>query len=190
VRFVYAIALLVLWGCQSEDTGGPATGGDSLTDAAAATRDGGPPTDDHVRAEDAGAPPLDAGVPYVRVGTGSRQFVPLMAGQPVPIIQGPQGGFHVWGGFVGAGFPADGVRILFRLRLAGDVIAEADYTEAELPTDAAGQYTYAGVAVVYHNNDQVQPTSGQPMTLECEVHASDGAVFSDTIAVVPTCCER
>lgn len=137
-------------------------------------------------------PPIpDAAPPaFVEIGGGARRFEALTSGQEVPIIQGPQGGFHVWGGFRGRGFPDDEVRIFFELDLDGEVIANADYTEFELPVDSTGLFSYAAVAVIWFENDRVEPTSGNPMTLTVTVTASDGQTLSDSTRIVPICCER
>lgn len=137
-------------------------------------------------------PPIpDAAPPaFIEIGGGARRFEQLTSGQEVPIIQGPQGGFHVWGGFRGRGFPDDDVRILFELELEGEVIANADYTEFELPTDSTGLYAYAAVAVIWFSNDRVMPTSGNEMTMTVTVTASDGQMLSDMTQIVPICCER
>lgn len=128
---------------------------------------------------------------WIELGTGARRFAPLEAGQEVPVIQGIQGGFHVWGGFRGGGFADDDVRLRFFLELDGESIGRADYTEYDLPTEPRDEsvYSYAGVAVVYDDNDTVEPTSGRTMTLRVELTASDGQVMRDAIELVPVCCE-
>lgn len=157
-----------------------------LPDAGEPTRDAG------AAPEDAG-PPVDASTAggWIELGTGARRFETLEAGQEVPIIMGIQGGFHVWGGFRGAGFPDDDVRLRFWLELDGEDIARADYFEFGLPRDRADPdlYAYAGVSVVYDSNDTVEPTSGRTMTLRVEVTADDGQVMRDSLEIVPICCE-
>lgn len=151
-----------------------------------------PSADDASLEPEPDVPPLpDAALAaFVEIGTGARRYARLEAGQEVPIIQGPQGGFHVWGGFRGRGFPDDTVRIQFALDLEGETIATADYTEFGLPTDSTGLYTYAAVAVIYLENARVEPSSGKRMTLRTTVEASDGQSLTDQIDVTPICCER
>lgn len=126
---------------------------------------------------------------FVEIGTGARRYEPLEAGEQIPIIAGPQGGFHVWGGFRGDGFDDSDVRIVFELALGGETYARADYTEFSLPPGARGGYDYAAVAVVYDQNSDVQTTSGEMMTLRLTVESADGQVLTDTIEIVPVCCE-
>ena len=151
-----------------------------------------PTADDASLEPEADVPPLpDAAPPaFIEIGTGARRYARLEAGQEVPIIQGPQGGFHVWGGFRGRGFPDDDVRIRFALDLEGETIATADYTEFALPTDSTGLYSYAAVSVIYLENERVEPSSGSRMTLRATVESSDGQSLSDEIDVTPICCER
>lgn len=134
----------------------------------------------------------DAAVGWVELGTGTRRFEALEPGQEVPIIQGIQGGYHVWGGFRGGGFDDSDVRLRFWLDLGDTTLGRADYSEFGLPpsrTDA-DVYDYAGVAVVYESNDDVVPTAGRTMTLRIEVSSmGDGQVMTDSVEVVPICCE-
>lgn len=51
----------------------------------------------HVGATDKGVDPACAETaPAVTLGTGQWEFEPLTEGQPVVIVNGPQGGWHVW----------------------------------------------------------------------------------------------
>lgn len=176
-----AFALIALLGC------------DDGSDGPAPPPDPQPAPEPDARVEpEPDVPPLpDAAPPaFIQIGTGARRFDTLDPGQEVPIIQGPQGGFHVWGGFRGRGFPDEDVRILFELELQGEVIATADYTEFELPTESSGLYTYAGVSVIYLENERVEPSSGNEMTLRARVIAKDGQELIDQTTLVPICCER
>lgn len=126
---------------------------------------------------------------WVRIGTGFRRFESLSEGQEVPIIAGIQGGFHVWGGFIGAGFNDADVRVLYSLELDGEVIASADYTEFELPKNSRDEFEYAGVSVIYFRNEDVEPSSGKEMTLKLEVITLDGLSLNDEAQLTPVCCE-
>lgn len=179
---------MLMAGCES-DGEGPVV--DSPDAAAPNGQDAGPQPDP---APDPDPDRPDAGEEggWIELGTGTRTFEPLDPGQEVPIIQGIQGGFHVWGGFRGGGFDDGDVRLRFWLDLDGETLARADYAEFGLPTDRRDPttYDYAGVAVVYDSNDAVQPTSGSTMTLRVEVESvGDGQVLEDMIEVVPVCCQ-
>lgn len=181
--------LLALAGC-----GGGEDGEATVVDAAAPAVDAGAPPRDaadtgEAPSVDAGAAPADVGAPWVEIGTGTRTFQPLTPGQQVPIIEGIQGGYHVWGGFQGAGFDDTDIAIGFSLTLDGAELAAAAYTEPDLPVLPGGLYSYAAVAVIFHENDQVQPSSGQTMTLTTTLTTRDGLVLEDAIEVVPVCCE-
>lgn len=181
---ILAVGLMLCTGLIACDGGA-----EEPTPDAAATSDARPgPT------RDAGGEPTDAAVAsgWIELGTGARSFEPLEAGQEVPIIAGIQGGFHVWGGFRGGGFDDSDVELRFWLTLDGQTIARANYSEFGLPTDRSDPtvFDYGGVAVVYESNDMVQRTSGEAMVLNVEVTSlADRQVMSDSIAVVPLCCE-
>ena len=131
----------------------------------------------------------DTDEPWIKIGTGFRRFEELSSGQEVPIIAGIQGGFHVWGGFVGRGFDDLDVRIVYSLDLGGMPYAAADYTEFELPRNSRSEFEYAGVSVIYFQNDDVEVTSGQEMTLKLAVITRDGFTLRDEQQLIPICCE-
>ena len=113
----------------------------------------------------------------------------IVPGQEVPIIAGIQGGFHVWGGFKGKGFDDLDVRIEYQLFLAEREYASADYLEFELPKNSRGEFEYAGVSVIYFDNDDVELTSGSEMLLKLILTTRDGITLRDEVLVRPICCE-
>ena len=127
--------------------------------------------------------------PWVQIGTGFRRYESLEAGQVVPIIAGIQGGFHVWGAFIGEGFNDLDVRVIYSMELNGEVLARADYTEFELPKNSEREFEYAGVAVIYNDNDDVERTSDQEFVLKLRVETQDGLSLEDQIRLRPHCCE-
>ncbi len=54
------------------------------------------PTDDSGSNDDTGWTCTD-GTPHLEVGTGEEGFEPLTTGQPVTMVHGPQGGWHILG---------------------------------------------------------------------------------------------
>ncbi len=130
--------------------------------------------------------------PWIRIGTGSRNYAELEPGQEIPIIAGIQGGFHVWGSFIGGGFPGTEARIDFWLTADGTELAAAHYSEPEVrrPKESeAFEFDYGGVSVVFASNDDVEPNSGRTMVLSVRVEDGDGTVLTDEIEIVPICCE-
>jgi hypothetical protein len=168
------------------DTAGMVTGGSMSAQGGTMNRDtlAGSASDEMV----AGEARADED-PWIRLGTGFRRFEELMTGQEVPIIAGIQGGFHVWGGFVGRGFDDIDVRIIYSLDLDGAPFAAADYFEFDLPRNSRSEFEYAGVSVIYFNNDDVELTTGQEMTLKVEVITRDGMTLQDEQRLTPICCE-
>ncbi len=170
---IRALALLLLFGCNGEASDDP---------------DAEPPRMPDVGPVDFEVIPLpDAAGPWIELGTGSRRFSPLTAGQEIPVIMGIQGGFHVWGGFRSSGFPVTETLIDFILTLDGEELAAAHYLETRIDT-RNGAFDYAGVAVVYARNEDVQPTSGRTMRLDVRVRDGD-TVLTDSIEIVPVCCQ-
>jgi len=131
----------------------------------------------------------DAAAPWIEIGTGARRFEALEAGQEVPVIAGIQGGFHVWGGLRGGGFTGTEAVLDFELHLGDQRLAWAEYTEPQLPKGSDGAFDYAGVAVVYARNDDVEPTSGRSMRLSVRVRDAEGVDLTDAVELVPVCCQ-
>ncbi|MAD61591.1 MAG: hypothetical protein CMH49_08820 [Myxococcales bacterium] len=127
--------------------------------------------------------------PWLRIGTGFRRYESLEDGQDVPIIAGIQGGFHVWGAFLGEGFDDIDLRVMYSMELDGEVLARADYTEFELPKNSRGEFEYAGVSVIYFENDDVERTSGEEFLLKLRIETRDGMSLEDQIVLRPQCCE-
>jgi hypothetical protein len=132
---------------------------------------------------------METDEPWIQIGTGFRQFDSLEPSQRVPIIAGIQGGFHVWGAFRAGGFLGENVTVLFKLYLEEQYLAEANYFEYFLPINSDGLLEYTGVSVIYFNNDDVDPTSGQEMRLILEVTNEEGITLNDEITIIPECCE-
>ena len=130
----------------------------------------------------------DAGVPYIELGTGDRRYQVLEDEQIIPVIQGIQGGYHVWGAIRGDGFPDQDVIVDLTLSIDDHIYAQAHYTEPLFPRGADGLYDYPAVAVIFDSNDDVAPTNGLPMLLRAEVTPRDGMTLFDERVVIPDCC--
>ena len=152
-------------GCSS-DTGGD---GDASTDVDASTD---PPRTD----------------PWMEIGTGVTEFEPLTEGQEIPIVQGPQGGYHVWGGLQGFNFEPDNAEISYLLIIDGETVADALYYD-DIPR-VRDRYEYSRVAVVLFDEIDPESVSGQTATLALRLRTADGEELTDQIDVVPICCER
>lgn len=151
----------------------------ALTVCAACSDDGPDP-----EPEDSGADVPDAA--FVEIGTGFPSFVPVQDGQDLPIIQGIQGGFHLWGGFRADGLATRGLTIEFDIDFDGESVGAATYVD-----DLVGEQTpfdYGGVAVIFFNNDLPEEVTGKPVTLSVTLTDTDGITVSDSVEVVPQCC--
>ncbi len=174
------LLLLGLLGCESAE--------EAPVDAAPEGDIDARIVDAYVPDPDDGVPPPDATQPFVQVGTGRRRWEALEPGQEVPIIEGIQGGFHVWGAVRGDGFGATDVTIDFELHLDGRLVAEAHYEEPEFPRGDDGLYDYPAVAVIYTENAEVRRSTGSTMELSVVV-TSGGDRLEDSVQIVPVCCE-
>src|SRR5262245_19352029 len=80
------------------------------------------------------------GVPVVDVGTGFDLFIPIRDGDMVPLIHGPQGGYHVWGAVRAENVDRSELKLRYSLAL------EQDPRELSVRTDtvdlgAGGEHT-------------------------------------------------
>lgn len=192
-RLAVAVALALAVGACHE---GASPEGAAEVDARPG--DAKPPADETGPAD--GAPVADAaptdGGPsptraWVEVGGGARAFEPIEPGQRVPLVRGPQGGYHVWGGLRGAGFEPEGVTLDFRVVRpeGGDPLAMANYVDFLEPgTD--GVFEYAAVAVIFRDDfPDPQVFHGERLRLELTVTDVDGLVLRDEVEFVADCCE-
>ena len=127
--------------------------------------------------------------PERALGQGGHDVTAIEDGGDVGIVQGPQGGFHVWGGLRADGFdPGAQVRLDFELVQSGSVVARATYYDALARTEPEGPFEYAAVAVVI---EKVEPRSvaDLPATLRLSLTTEDGHVLEDELEVIPRCCD-
>ena len=124
---------------------------------------------------------------WIEIGTGIESYEPLTAGQQMPITQGPQGGFHVWGGFAGDGFDPSNAEISYVLVVDDQVVATATIFDT-IPR-VGDQYEYSRVTVILRGDVFPEDISGQTATLAVRVRTDDDQELTDQIEVVPTCCE-
>lgn len=153
--------------------GGEAAGGSGLE------------TDESAICPDAGESPPE---PFVTIGTGTSRYETLTAGESVDIIQGPQGGYHVWGALRAGGVDPHGVTLNFGLYQGDRLVAEAHYEDDLVPTQMPeAPYEYTRVAVILLENDPGAVTD-RPARLTVELIPADGPTLTDEVEVRPLCC--
>ena len=91
MRMTLLVLLAAVLGCSKGDASSSSKG-----------RDDGPSDTDSTSSQETGQPEdtglsCESGRPYVEIGTGEDGFEPLFAGDPVTMVHGPQGGWHVLG---------------------------------------------------------------------------------------------
>ncbi len=102
--------------------------------------------------------------PPFEVGTGEICYAPLVDGQVVPHITGPQGGYHVWGGFLCPACPREVVvTVGARFPETGEYVAEASTRVIEIK---GGQV--AGL-IAYLTGETSDPTSHLPEGTELDL---------------------
>lgn len=130
---------------------------------------------------DAG-PPEDGGSPRLEVGTGESTFVALNDGDPVELVHGPQGGYHVL-------VAVRATSLAATVGYAYEVRDEADAVVLTMP----GAYVLDASRVVrtstgwIRSGDRgifqtVMPAEiiGRTLHLHATVTASDGTSYTDT----------
>lgn len=164
----------------------------ALAVAAGCGADGEDPSD---AGSDGGS---DAANAALVIGTGFPDFEALELGQEVPIIEGIQGGFHIWGGFLIRGVDPDDLSIDFTAELDGEVVASARYQDdlylAFDPeawpafADGAWDYAYAAVAVIFDDAIDPDAISGSRLSFDVTVTDRNGVTVADSTEVVAICC--
>ena len=141
---------------------------------------------------DPSAPAADAGPPFIELGTGERAFEPLSNGDPVEIVFGPQGGYHVWGtvraGNVRGGDPNNlqdpsNPTTTFEVRVDGERVDAfaSSYTQG-LKTSENG-FEMVGRTVILDTRNGSE-FHDREMNITVRIEDVDGLVVSDERTVV------
>ena len=176
-----ALGLVLFTGLACDDGGGGDSGGGGGGGGGESAGGGGV-------SGGAGGEGGAGGAPWLELGTGTEAFEPLTEGQPVPIIAGPQGGYHVWGALQAGGFAPQGVMMHFTLEKGGQVIAEASYLDDLFRVAPTDPWSYTRVAVVLLENDPGVVMPGGA-TLKLVVTPARGEPLTDEIGIDPVCCQ-
>lgn len=168
-------ATVVLCACGASDDANPADTNPDVGDAS-----------------DAADPAF--GPPVIEIGTGARRYEPLPPDgvATVPIIEGIQGGFHVWGGFAASGLDPEDVSIEFIIARDGERLGGANYRDSlaeRVELDQLEAYGYGGVAVIFNADIDPFDVSGQTLELSLTVRDRLGTTLRDSTSVRVLCCE-
>jgi len=127
--------------------------------------------------------------PLVILGSGEVEFVQLTeAGQEVELVNGVQGGWHIWGSVRATGLDWRELRLDFTVsEPGGSLLAEPSRTEAELACcdgdeDCDGFGEIVGFPVLV---DEPALALGRNLTLQVVATDPDGRTASAEKAVVP-----
>jgi hypothetical protein len=154
------------------------------------------------------APRVDAGgdstdgaepvLPTLELGTGFNQFAPLTCGDSLNIIQGPQGGFHLWAALRTHGLSSETTwSLVCTFERDGSRLAEARYVD-RFVLASGDALDYPGIAVIFFDTEPEQHDA-LPGELSCHLEAPDSPEFDrpevlerlqDKVEVVPQCCRR
>ncbi len=133
--------------------------------------------------------------PAVAVGTGESTFEALATGDPVPIIHGPQGGWHIWTSMRLTAMPEYvRARVLISVVDSGEVISDYSYNVAVLEEDSChayypGMYGYVDAVPDGEGNllDPQEYYNGTELLMRLEVTGLDGSTpVAGEVAVVGT----
>ncbi len=181
------LAFTVLLTLAACDDGGGATSGDAAldvaVDAAADSQFDASPTD--AGNTDGGGPDAAPRPKVVIVGTGDRDFEPLVTDAVLRVEQGFQGGYHVWGGWRAPEIDDAEVEFALRLRVDGEVVAQAGWLQGFLPDEPRMMF---GVMVAFAARP-LEDYSDADAQLEVEL-LRDGQSFTDVRPVQLECCEE
>ena len=129
----------------------------------------------------------DAEAAYVQIGTGEAIYEAIEETTQLSWVQGFQGGFHIWGGFLADGFDPMDVMHSWEIEHNGEVIASTIWID-DLPR-VLGRYEFAGVTVTLGPSLAPEDLDGETVTMTVTIESQDGTVVSDSIDVVTVCCE-
>jgi len=116
--------------------------------------------------------------PSVELGTGDQAFIVLHDGDPVPIIHGLQGGYHVWGAVRASDLAPMGVHLQFTLARLDDAVPVTTRTDVADLVDGE----HLGTAVFVPDPDGVR---GQPCTFDLTAIDTHGTMVHSQRTIVP-----
>lgn len=127
------------------------------------------------------------GPPELELGTGFNQFVAVADGDPVPIIHGLQGGFHIWGSVQARYVDPIGINLRFEVTLAATGEPQAlrdDNGDLSGTSDGLSEGVHLGTAVIFKDVTLVQ---GQPCDWTVDLTDQEGRTAHAAHAgIVPT----
>lgn len=124
--------------------------------------------------------------PTLQTGTGLLDFTPLADGDPVELVYGPQGGYHVEMAFQTTYLQA---RDLVAGTLTGRLDETAVFTATpwfQLQCEADVQVA-TGVRLFLVGDPEA--VLGQPITVDVLLTDTEGSTLTDSVVVVPTASE-
>ncbi len=129
--------------------------------------------------------------PYIKLGTGRGEYEEISNGDTLSVVKGIQGGYHVWGAFVGKCIPFQNVEITFLLKDGDRLLAQANYTESQLYLNDQNEIEYSAVTVIYLNNDDVQPNTGKTLDFSVRINeiGKTDIFFEDHKQIITSCCQ-
>jgi hypothetical protein len=122
------------------------------------------------------------GPPELELGTGYDQFVAVADGDPVEIIHGLQGGYHIWGSVRARYLDPRQLELRFTVTLSGDTTPQALRQTTEDLAGTSDGLSYGellGTAVIFKDVRQVEgrpcdwtvvATDGEGRTAQAEKH--------------------
>lgn len=117
----------------------------------------------------------------LEVGTGTQSFEPLTEGQPLVIIAGPQGGWHLWASVrVKPALDPTRINLKVKVKLAGAELTSTDY-RVTLVKNGPWLEWYAMTALV----PTPETVRGKPTTVEVIATDSAGRTATDARTVIP-----
>lgn len=121
-------------------------------------------------------------LPLVELGTGADGFHPVADGDQLPLVMGPQGGYHIWAAVrVRAPINPKNLTMNFRLILDGAEVSNNTW-KFTLSQNGSTWEWYAGTEIV----DDPMAVSGKEVEYRVEVVDVDGRKGSDSRRVIVT----
>lgn len=117
----------------------------------------------------------------VEIGTGAEAFEPLSDGQTLPIIAGPQGGFHLWAA-ARVREPIDPENLSLRFRVLLDGGTQSDNTWKLSLVQNGDAWEWFALTEVLSNPDAVR---GKEVEFRLDVTDTAGRTASDARRIIP-----
>lgn len=137
---------------------------------------------------DVSTSPADAGlVATLELGTGRTAFEPVVNGETLQVILGPQGGYHIFGGVKATGVVPQNIQLICALSFADTDAPITTTLSVQNLSGGPDDFSQPGILCRINNDNGPQLVNsvlGQRVKMKMHIRDTNGAEADDTRQIV------